>query len=93
MLRDFFTEIELAGEQLEAIVKYERSPFDGHPIIESVVIERGDGEQRKALDITDMLAEWHFTLFEGQIEDAAAKAIADYQAERAEVNRRWRAIA
>jgi hypothetical protein len=57
------------------------------------VIARGDIEHRKTLDITDMLAEWHFTLFEGQIEDAAAKAIADYQAERASIDRRWRAIA
>ena len=93
MLRDFFTEIDLAGEQLEAHIKYERCPHDGHPIIQSVVIARGDIEHRKTLDITDMLAEWHFTLFEGQIEDAAAKAIADYQAERASIDRRWRAIA
>lgn len=93
MLREFFTEIELAGDPLAATVTYERCQLDGHPVIETVVIERGDGERRKTLDITDMLAEWHFTLFEGQIEDAAAKAIADYQAERAEVNRRWRAIA
>lgn len=93
MLREFLTTIELAGEPLAATVSYERCPFDGHPIIDSVVIERGDGERRKKLDITDMLAEWHFTLFEGQIEDAAAAAIAAYQSERASIDRRWGAIA
>lgn len=93
MFREFSTTVELAGESLAATVIYERCPHDGHPVIENVVIERGDGERRKTLDVTAMLAEWHFTLFEGQIEDAAAKAISDYQAERAEINRRWRAVA
>jgi hypothetical protein len=93
MLREFFTEIELAGESLAATVAYERCPFDGHPIIETVVIARGDIEHRKTLDITDMLAEWQITLFEGQIEEAAAAAIAAYKAERAEIDRRWRASA
>lgn len=93
MLRQFFTTIELAGEQLEALVEYESCPFDGHPIIETVVIARGDIEHRKTLDITEMLAEWHFTMLEGQIEDAAAAAIAAYQSERASIDRRWRAVA
>ncbi len=93
MLREFLTTVELAGESLVATVIYERCPFDGHPIIESAVIERGDGEHRKTLDITAMLAEWQVTVLEGQIEDAAADAIAAYKAERAAIDRRWGAIA
>ena len=87
MLREFRTKIEMAGEALAATITYERCPFDGHPIIHYVKLDESGIEIGKALK------EWQYTMFEGQIEAAADAAIAAYKAERAEIDRRWRAVA
>lgn len=98
-MNEFKTKIELAGADLDGIVRYTRDPDSGSIDIEAVeivkMVTRWDFVrerprfERKTWDVTDALEPWQLVLFRGLIEDADESDAADQMARDGE----WRRAA
>ena len=65
-MREFETKIEVAGDLMDALIRYECDPEDGWPLIRAVEVGRG----RFLLDITRLLDEYQLHSFASEIHDA-----------------------
>ncbi|MBK7543275.1 MAG: hypothetical protein IPI57_16285 [Candidatus Competibacteraceae bacterium] len=93
-MNEFKTKIELAGADLDGIVRYTRDPDSGAIDIESVeivkMVRRWDFAkecprfERKLWDVTDALEPWQLELFRGLTEEADEVEAADQMARDAE---------
>lgn len=95
MIHELETTMELAGQTLDCLVRYERDPFDGAALIESVELGRRircdyDEKGRYAptvewvsVDITRLLDEGQKIALEAEIEIHRMAAVEDAKTERA----------
>ena len=98
-MNEFKTKIELAGADLDGIVRCTRDPDSGAIDIESVeivkMVRRWDFAkecprfERKLWDVTDALEPWQLALFRGLIEESEEAEAADQIARDGE----WRRAA
>lgn len=73
MIHEYKSEIEIAGDTMPAIIRYERSRFDGHPLIHSIIVSR--------IDLLPILKEWQIGVFESEILADDLAAVMDWQAD------------